>query len=146
MRHGGVQAWVFRSVAAAISYGAVAAAPLADGPAPVADPGTFDRGAQTGLCCGVPQRDEVTADQVFGRWVVTYAPVGMPLRTGESVEFRRDGTLATARGACRYAVLRAELSVSCAGRADVGELRYEDDTKLIWRHDGREMIFVAPTD
>jgi hypothetical protein len=88
----------------------------------------------------------VTADQVFGRWVVMHAPIGMPMRAGEKVEFRGDGTLATARGPCRFAVLRAELTVSCAEKAEAGEVRFEDDTTLIWRHDGREMIFVAPTD
>jgi hypothetical protein len=43
-------------------------------------------------------------------------------------------------------VLRTELTVSCAEKAESGEVRFQDDTKLIWRHDGREMIFVAPTD
>jgi hypothetical protein len=43
-------------------------------------------------------------------------------------------------------VLRAELTITCADKAQSGEVRFEDDTKLIWRHDGKEMIFVAPTD
>jgi hypothetical protein len=68
------------------------------------------------------------------------------MRAGERVEFRRDGALNTGRGACRFAVLRAELTVTCADKARSGEVRFQDDTKLIWRHEGKEMIFVAPTD
>ena len=146
MRRSGSRTWAIRTLAAAIVSAATAAASLAEQPTLVADPGTLDERAQTPLCCGVPQRDEVTADHVFGRWVVTRAPIGMPMRTGESAEFRRDGTLSTARGPCRFAVLRAELTVSCADKAEAGAVRFEDDTKLIWRHDGREMIFIAPTD
>lgn len=144
MRRPGDYGSVLRGMAAALVLFAAGAA-RAEQPVLVADPGT-DEGAGPPLCCGLPSRDEVTADQVFGRWVVMHAPVGMPIKTAEKVEFRDDGVLATARGACRYAVLRAELTVSCAEKADVGEVRFEDDTKLIWRHDGREMIFVAPTD
>ncbi len=146
MRRSGIQTRAIRALAVAIVSAATAATSLAEQPTLVADPGTLDEGAQIPFCCGVPPRDEVAADHVFGRWVVTRAPIGMPMQTGESVEFRRDGTLSTARGPCRFAVLRAELTVSCAERADAGEVRFEDDTKLIWRHDGREMIFVAPTD
>jgi hypothetical protein len=98
------------------------------------------------LCCGVPPADEVTADQIFGHWVVTKSSIGAPLRSGERVEFRRDGTLGTAHGPCRFAVLRAELAVTCAGRSQSGEVSFVDDTKLIWRLDGREMMFVAPAD
>ena len=123
-----------------------ATASLAERPLPVADPGTLDGSAMPPLCCGVPPRDEVAADQVFGRWIVTHAGIGTPMRAGERVEFRDDGVVNTARGPCRFAILRAELTVSCAGREQSGEIRFEDDTKLIWRHDGREMIFVAPTD
>lgn len=111
-----------------------------------ADPGTLDETARSPLCCGVPPRDEVTADHVFGRWVVSKAGAGAPMRQGERVEFKRDGSIDTPRGACRFAILRAELTVTCADKARAGELRFEDDTKLIWRHDGKEMIFVAPTD
>lgn len=144
MRRAGSGGSILMSIAGAFMLAATGAA-RAEQPVLVADPGT-DEGAQPPLCCGVPSRDEVTADQVFGRWVVTHAPIGMPMRAGERVEFRGDGTLATARGACRYAVLRAELTVSCAEKTEAGAVRFEDDTKLIWRHDGREMIFVAPTD
>ena len=101
-------------------------------------PGAPDEPAAGPPCCGVPPRDEVTADHVFGRWVVLGAAVGAPLRAGDRVEFRTDGTLATNRGACRYAVLRAELTVTCADSSASGELRFVDDTKLIWRHDGRK--------
>jgi hypothetical protein len=146
MRRNGIQGWAIRGLAAALVSAVTAAASLAEQPTLVADPGTLDDGARSPHCCGVPPRDEVTADHVFGRWVVTHAPIGMPMRAGESVEFRRDGTLTTPRGPCRFAVLRAELTVSCADRAEAGDIRFEDDTKLIWRHDGREMIFLAPTD
>jgi hypothetical protein len=135
-----------QSMVAAVALVGAGALSLAEQPILVADPGTPDEGAQRPICCGVPPRDEVTADHVFGRWVVMQAPIGMQMRAGEKVEFRDDGTLATARGACRYAVLRAELTVSCAEKVEAGEVTFEDDTKLIWRHDGREMIFVAPTD
>lgn len=111
-----------------------------------ADPGTLDETARSPLCCGVPPRDEVTADHIFGRWVVSKAGAGTPMRQGERVAFKRDGSIDTARGACRFAILRAELTVTCADKARAGEVRFEDDTKLIWRHDGKEMIFVAPTD
>jgi hypothetical protein len=146
MRRSGIQTWAIRALTVAIVSAATAAASRAEQPTLVADPGTLDAGAQAPLCCGVPRRDEVKADHVFGRWVVMHAPIGMPMSAGEKVEFRRDGTLATARGPCRFAVLRTELTVSCAEKAESGEVRFQDDTKLIWRHDGREMIFVAPTD
>lgn len=144
MRRTGIHKFALRG-SAVVLFGAGSVS-LAEQAIPVADPGALDEGAQRPFCCGVPPRDEVTANQVFGRWVVIRAPIGMPMRAGERVEFRGDGTLATARGPCRFAVLRAELTVSCAERADVGEVRFEDATTLIWRRDGREMIFVAPTD
>jgi hypothetical protein len=132
------------ALAALLVAGACAAS--AEEPMTAADPGTLDESAKSPLCCGVPPADEVTADQVFGRWVVSKSGAGAPLRQGERVEFRRDGFMSTAQGACRFAVLRAELTVTCADKAQSGEVRFEDDTKLIWRHDGKEMIFVAPTD
>lgn len=146
MRRAGIHTLVLRSMAAAVALVGAGAASLAEQPISVADPGTLDQGAQAPLCCGAPPRDEVTADQVFGRWVVMQAPIGMPMKAGERVEFRGDGTVATARGPCRFAVLRAELTVSCADKVEAGKVSFEDDSKLIWRHDGREMIFVAPTD
>ncbi len=119
---------------------------LGIGAAKADDPRPADEETRKPLCCGVPPPGEVTADQVFGRWVVTKSGIGAPLRPGERVEFRADGTLNTSRGPCRFAVLRAELTVTCADKAQSGELRFVDDTKLIWRHDGRETLFVAPTD
>ena len=116
------------------------------GAAQADDPRAIEDAPKPRLCCGVPPRDEVTADQVFGRWVVTNTGVGVPFRSGERVEFRADGTIITKRGPCRFAVLRAELTVTCADKAKSGELRFVDDTKLIWRLDGRETMFVAPTD
>jgi hypothetical protein len=124
----------------------VAATAFAQSATPAGDPGTLDESAKSPPCCGVPPRDEVTADQVFGRWVVTKVDAGIPLRAGERVEFRPDGTMSSALGACRFAILRAELTVTCADKSQSGEVRFVDDTKLIWRHEGREMIFVAPTD
>lgn len=133
------------TLAAALLIGAAASA-RAQSASPAADPGTLEEPTQSPLCCGVPPADEVTADQVFGRWVVSQSGAGAQIRQGERVEFRRDGFMSTAQGACRFAVLRAELTVTCAENSQTGDLRFEDDTKLIWRHDGKEMIFVAPTD
>ncbi len=136
---------VLRSWLLAAAMASFGAAVCAEQPIPAADPATPSEDARTTLCCGVPPADEVTADQVVGRWVVSRAPIGLPARIGESVAFKRDGTLQTARGVCRFAVLRAELTVACAGKEETGEVRFEDD-KLIWRHDGRETIFIAPAD
>lgn len=135
--------WSWLLAAAMVSFGATA---RAEQPIAAADPATPEASARAPLCCGVPPADEVTADQVVGRWVVSRAAIGMPGRGGESVHFRSDGTLITAHGACRFAILRAELTVTCAGKMETGEVRFEDDTKLIWRHDGRETIFIAPAD
>lgn len=120
------------------------AAASAVGPAGAGEPG--DEAAKEPLCCGVPPRDEVTADLVFGRWVVTKGGIGSPLRSGERIEFRRDGTLATSRGPCRFAVLRAELTVTCADRSQTGEVRFVDDTKLLWRLGDKDVLLIAPTD
>lgn len=146
MRLAEIQRAALRATAAAFALVGAGAVSFAEQPIPVADPGTLEEGAQRPLCCGVPQRDEVTADHVFGRWVVLRAPLGIPMKAGELVEFHGDGKLATAHGACRFAVLRAELSVSCTDHKQIGEVRFEDDTRLIWRHEGREAIFIAPAD
>jgi len=119
---------------------------LSVGSARADDAGALDEPAGGPHCCGVPPRDEVTADQVFGRWVVHKTGVGAPMRPGDRVEFRSDGSFTTANGACRFAVLRAELTVTCADQQRSGELRFVDDSKLIWRSDGKETMFVAPTD
>jgi hypothetical protein len=124
----------------------VAAMLMAQGAAQADDPKTLDEPAKQPHCCGVPPADEVTADQVFGRWVVHKTGVGAPLKPGDRVEFRTDGTFTSASGACRFAVLRAELTVTCADKQRSGEVRFTDDDKLIWRLDGKEMMFVAPTD
>jgi len=125
---------------------ATLAAPGFVSAAKAAEPGLDDESAKAPLCCGVPPGDEVTADQVFGRWVVRNAGIGAPVRTGENVDFRADGTLSTARGPCRFAVLRAELTVTCAAKSDSGEVRFVDDTKMIWRLDGKDLIFIAPAE
>jgi len=124
---------------------ATLAAPGFVSAAKAAEPGLDDESAKAPLCCGVPPRDEVTADQVFGRWVVSKPGVGQ-LHSGEQLEFRRDGTLNTASGPCRYAVLRAELTVTCADKSRSGEVSFVDDTKMIWRLDGRATMFIAPAD
>lgn len=132
--------------AVAIAVGAAGAgSALPEGPIAAADPGARDENAQQPPCCGVPPRGEAAADHVFGRWVVLRAGIGTPMRAGDRVEFRDDGRLETPRGVCRFAVLRAELTIACAGRSEIGDLRFEDDTKLIWRHDGGETIFLAPS-
>jgi hypothetical protein len=125
---------------------AAVAMPFAAGTARADDPRPREDAAKPPLCCGVPPADEVTANQVFGRWVVTSPGIGMPFRPGERVEFRPDGTVDTRAGPCRFAILRAELTVACAGGERRGTLRFVDDTKLIWRLDGKETLFVAPTD
>ena len=142
MLRGTLQRILGGAFASALLIGAAAG----QSPAPAADPGTLEDTPKSPLCCGVPPADEVTADQVFGRWVVNKVGVGAPLKAGERVEFRPDGTMSTPSGACRFAILRAELTVTCADKSQSGELSFVDDTKLIWRHEGREMIFVAPTD
>lgn len=144
MRHTGIQRWLFGSLAAA-AIAAMSSATLAE-PVPVADPAAPGETAPQPLCCGIPPRGEVTADQVFGRWVVTHAPIGLPMQAGDRVEFRRDGALATAHGVCRFAVLRAELTIGCAAGDVTGDVRFDGDDKLIWRHDGSEAVFLSPAD
>ena len=105
------------------------------------------------LCCGVPLQGEVTADHVFGRWVVMRAAIDSPLRTGDRIEFRADGTVTIGLRACRYAVLRAELTLSCAEDTETGaapanvrgEVRI-DDNKLLWRLDAKSTVHIAPAD
>ncbi|MCW5771596.1 MAG: hypothetical protein KIT16_08180 [Rhodospirillaceae bacterium] len=107
-------------------------------------------------CCGAPSRDEVTADQVFGRWVVMRAPIGMGVRPGDIVEFRpdgtvhdgaiRDGSVGAYRGACRFAILRAEMTLACADNTHSGMATFDGDNKLIWRQDGNTAVFIAPVD
>jgi hypothetical protein len=133
------------ALACMVGFAATALA-LSVGSARSDDPNTLEEPAKQPHCCGVPPRDEVTADQVFGRWVVHKSGIGAPLKPGDRVEFRSDGTFNTAAGACRFAVLRAELTVTCADKQRSGEVKFTDDSKLIWRHDGKEMMFIAPTD
>lgn len=131
------------AAAAIVAAGSVS---LAEQPVLVADPTTFDDGTLAPRCCGGPMPGEVSADQVFGRWFVSRAPAGQALRAGDRVEFRGDGALATAHGVCRFAVLRAELTVGCDDGAVSGDVRFDGDDKLIWRHAGGETVFVAPAD
>lgn len=114
-------------------------------PVLAADPGEPVPG---NLCCAVPPRDEATADHVFGRWVVTQAGIGAPLREGQRIEFRRNGELDinASSGVCRYSVLRAELTVACAGGTRQGQIEFIDDTKAIWRIEGHAPVTIAPAD
>jgi hypothetical protein len=142
-------------VAAAALAAAFVAAATMFAPTRAAEPA---RGFEPPLCCGVPAPDEVTADQVFGRWVIMRAGVGAPVQRGERIEFRRDGTLAIDGRVCRFAILRAELSVACDEDGGVrslarkrpaevtGDVRFVDDTKLIWRIDDKATVHIAPAD
>lgn len=112
-------------------------------PTAAAEPG--DPAAQP-LCCAVPPRDEATADHVVGRWVVLEAGIGAPVREGQRLEFRRDGALTTTLGACRYSILRAELTVACAGGTRQGRLEFIDDDKVVWRVEGEAPVTIAPVD
>ena len=136
-------------VAAAALAAAFLVAMTGFAPTRAAEPGLADKPT----CCGVPPRGEVTADHVFGRWVVMRAGVGSPLRVGDQVDFRTDGTVTVGIRVCRYAVLRAELTVNCGPGADTGaapvsaggEVRL-DDNKLLWRLDEKSTVYIAPAD
>jgi hypothetical protein len=122
--------------------------------------GEPERSTEEPLCCGVPPAGEVRADHVFGRWVVMRAGIGAPVRAGDQMEFLADGTVKIGNRLCRYAVLRAELSLSCADEVPTaktesegrppsavrGDLRFVDDTKLIWRLDAKSSVHIAPAD
>lgn len=112
-------------------------------PAVAADPG--DPVAQP-LCCAVPPRDEATADHVVGRWVVTEAGVGAPVRPGQRLTFGRDGAVTTSLGACRYAILRAELTLTCPFGTTLGELEFVDEETVIWRVEGQPPITITPAE
>lgn len=160
MEFGSRTRWRERAVAA-VAAAALAAAFIAavTGFVPTRA-GEPERPAGEPLCCGVPPADEVRADHVFGRWVVLRAGIGAPVRTGDQLEFHADSTLTFGSRACRYAILRAELSLSCAddvpaarSRSDTraprpvrGDLRFVDDTKLICRLDEKSSVFIAPAD
>lgn len=94
------------------------------------------------LCCAVPSGDEAPADHMIGQWRVTESRNGMPLRPGERVTFRRDGTMAGASGTCRYAMLRGELTVSCANGTRQGTLEFLDDDRAVWHVDGDTSVTI----
>lgn len=144
MWRAGIDRPMLYGLAAAVAVGASLHAASAEQSLLAADPGPPGESARQPLCCGVQPAGEVRADHVFGRWVVLRAGIGAPMRAGEPVEFRDDGRLQTRGGLCRFAILRAELTIACAGRSNIGDVRFEDDTKLIWRHDSTETIFIAP--
>lgn len=132
---------VAATIAGACFAAAIAAGLTGFAPAFAADPSSSP---DNQACCGVPPRSEVTADHVFGRWVVMRAPIGMGLRPGDTVEFRRDGTVSGHDGPCRFAVLRAEMTIDCAEQNRSGAAELVDDTKLLWRQDGNTAVFIAP--
>lgn len=148
---------VIAAVAAAALAMAFVAAATGFAPARAGEP---DRLAEEPLCCGVPPHDEVRADHVFGRWVVMRAGIGAPVRPGDQLEFRSDGTAKVGGRACRYAVLRAELTLACAddvptarslseGRDPAsarGDLRFVDGNRLLWRLDDKSSVHIAPAD
>ena len=94
------------------------------------------------LCCGVPPGDEARADHMIGQWRVTEAQSGMPMREGERVTFRRDGTMAGSSGTCRYTMLRGELTVTCPSGTRQGTLEFLDDDKAVWRIDGEAAVTI----
>ena len=94
------------------------------------------------LCCGVPSGDEAPADHMVGRWRVTESRPGVPMRQGEQVTFRRDGTMAGSSGTCRYTMLRGELTVSCPSGTRQGTLEFLDDDKAVWHLDGERAVTI----
>lgn len=94
------------------------------------------------LCCAVPSGDEAPADHMIGQWRVTESHHGMPLQMGDRVTFRRDGTMAGASGICRYAMLRGELTVSCANCTRQGTLEFLDDDRAVWHVDGGSSVTI----
>jgi hypothetical protein len=113
---------------------AVSLAPLAA--AETADP------PREKLCCAVPSGDEAPADHMIGQWQVTDSRAGLPLRKGERITFRRDGTMAGSSGTCRYAMLRGELTVSCGDETRQGTLQFLDDDKAVWHVDGGASVTI----
>jgi len=112
-------------------------------PAAAADPG--DPAAKP-LCCAVPPRDEATADHVVGRWIVTEAGEGAPVKPGQRLVFGRDGAVTTSLGACRYAILRGELTLTCSFGTSQGELEFVDEETVVWRVEGQEPVTITPAD
>ena len=92
------------------------------------------------LCCAVPPREEATADHLVGRWVVTESAPGAPVRPGQRLAFSRDGAVSSALGACRYSILRAELTVVCPHGTRQGTLEFLDDDKIVWRVEGEAPV------
>lgn len=135
---------MFRSIPTAIiGVGArfCGAALLAISLAPMASAEAPDPPAQK-LCCAVPSGDEAPADHMVGRWRVTESRPGMPMRQGEQVTFRRDGTMAGSSGTCRYTMLRGELTVSCPAGTQQGTLEFLDDDKAVWHLDGDRAVTI----
>jgi len=94
------------------------------------------------LCCAVPPREEATADHLVGRWVVTEAAPGAPVKPGQRLAFRRDGAVTSALGTCSYSILRAELTVVCPNGTRQGTLEFVDDDKVVWRVEGEAPVTI----
>ncbi len=94
------------------------------------------------LCCAVPPREEATADHLVGRWVVTEAAPGAPVREGQRLAFSRDGAVTSTLAVCRYSLLRAELTVVCPNGTRQGTLEFVDDDKVVWRVEGEAPVTI----
>jgi hypothetical protein len=121
-----------RLVGATLLLAALAPSVLAETGEPATQP----------LCCAVPPREEATADHLVGRWVVTEAAPGAPVREGQRLAFRRDGAVTSALGACRYSILRGELTVVCPNGTRQGTIEFVDDDKVVWRVEGEAPVTI----
>lgn len=89
------------------------------------------------------QRDEhISADLVFGRWIVARADTPYAGTPGTAVEFRHDGTVRLADRPCRFAVLAGEMAAHCGGIVRTGDLHFADEQTLIWSLDGETIVLV----
>ncbi len=92
------------------------------------------------------QRDEhISADLVFGRWIVAKADTTYAGAPGAAVEFRSDGTVRLADRQCRFAVLAGEMAAHCGGIVRTGDLHFADEQTLIWSLDGETIVLVPAT-
>jgi hypothetical protein len=132
------------AVAGACFVAAIAAGFTGFTPAFAAEP-EMDRTAPR-PCCGAPLRGELTADQMVGRWIVLRAGIDTGLKPGEKVRFRRDGSMITHAGACRFAILREELTVACDRATRSGDAHFIDDNRVLWRQGPDSVLFMAPVE
>ncbi len=134
------------AVAGACFVAAVAVGLSGFAPALAADPEAAP-GAAPPLDRREPlQPRDVTADQVFGNWVVRNAGIGTGLEKGERVAFRNDGTFDSRSGLCRFAILRAELTIACHDGIRSGDVEFVSDERILWRVDGASPVVIVPAD